>query len=72
MWKKAHELYLSTFRDAPTPDGKKKLARLIKKPLPKDIAEELFGYEGFLRGLGRVSLSQSPFLSLIPTLMSRF
>jgi hypothetical protein len=35
----------------------KKLAKLLKRPLPNEIADALFTYEGFLHGLGRMSLS---------------
>ena len=38
---------------------KKKLAKLLKIPLPADVEHDLFDYaQGFLRGLGMVSLSQ--------------
>jgi hypothetical protein len=40
-----------------TPAEQKKLARLVKKPLPNVIHHALFTYGEFLRGLGRMSLS---------------
>ncbi|EMD30911.1 hypothetical protein CERSUDRAFT_163648 [Gelatoporia subvermispora B] len=56
-WKRAYQLFVQAFRD-PTDDAhKKKLAKLLKKPLSKDIADELFDYDAFLRGLGRMSLN---------------
>ena len=40
------------------PLEKKKLARLLKKPLPADVERELFEYDPcFLRNLGSMSLS---------------
>ena len=35
----------------------KKLAKLLKRPLSKELVDALFKYEGFLHGLGRMSLS---------------
>jgi hypothetical protein len=35
----------------------KELAKLLKRPLPKEVADALFKYEGFLHGLGCMSLS---------------
>jgi hypothetical protein len=35
------------------------LARILKKPLKEAIAKELFEYDAFLRGLGRMSLSNA-------------
>jgi len=57
-WKKAFELYLQAFREPKTPQDQKKLARILKKPLPVAIERSLFDYEaGFLRGLGKMSLN---------------
>ena len=56
-WKKAHKLYLWTFKAPKTSDEQKKLAKILKKPVPESIQRELFEYDGFLRGLGRMSLS---------------
>lgn len=58
LWKKTHKLYLEAF-DAPTdPVLAKKLAKLKKnKKLPPEIHKELFGYDGFLVGLGQMSLN---------------
>jgi hypothetical protein len=35
----------------------KKLAKLLKRPLLKELADALFKYKGFLHGVGRMSLS---------------
>lgn len=58
-WKKAHVLYLQAFSEPPNPTDKKKLGKLLKKPLGAELSKELFDYEaGFLKGLGRMSLSE--------------
>ncbi|KAI0673183.1 SET domain-containing protein [Trametes maxima] len=57
MWKKAHKLYLQAFQEPSTEAEKKRLAKLLKKPLKQEISESLFGYDAFLRGLGRMSLN---------------
>ena len=59
MWKKAHKLYVQAFQEPATDAEKKRLAKLLKKPPPKDVSDALFDYEAFLRGLGRMSLSTS-------------
>ena len=40
----------------------KKLAKLSRRPLPKDAGDALFAYEGFLPGLGDMSPNASPFI----------
>ena len=35
----------------------KKPAKLLKRPLPKEVVDALFTYKGFFHGLGRMSLS---------------
>ncbi|TBU59985.1 SET domain-containing protein [Dichomitus squalens] len=57
MWKKAHKLYVQAFQEPATDAEKKRLAKLLKKPLPQDVSDTLFDYEAFLRGLGRMSLN---------------
>lgn len=57
-WKKAHELYLWAFKAPKAPDEQKRLAKMLKKPVPESIQRELFEFDAFLRGLGRMSLSQ--------------
>ncbi|TCD61798.1 SET domain-containing protein 5 [Steccherinum ochraceum] len=56
-WKKAFQLYKQAFYKPTQETDNKKLARLLKKPLPEDVADELFGYDAFLRNLGRMSLN---------------
>lgn len=64
-WKKAHELYLWAFKVPKASDEQKKLAKILKKPVPESIQRELFEYDTFLRGLGRMSLSQCTLCSPI-------
>lgn len=56
-WKRAYQLYVQAFREPTTEAEKKKLSRLLKKPLPKEVADDIFTYDAFLWGLGRMSLS---------------
>ncbi|KAF8999845.1 hypothetical protein BDQ17DRAFT_1360508 [Cyathus striatus] len=57
-WKKGHQLFVQAFKDPVDPVHKKKLARILKKPLRPDVEKELFDYDaGFLRGLGKMSLN---------------
>jgi len=66
-WKKAYGLYLQAFKEPKTIQEQKKLAKLLKKPLPADVEHDLFDYSlGFLRGLGMMSLSKYYFLLSIP------
>jgi hypothetical protein len=57
MWQAAHRAFVQAFVLPPDPAAQKKLAKLLKRPPPKDVADALFKYEGFLHGLGRMSLS---------------
>ncbi|KAI0830327.1 SET domain-containing protein [Trametes gibbosa] len=57
MWKKAHKLFVQAFQAPLTDTEKKRLVKLLKKPLRQDVADALFDYEAFLRGLGRMSLN---------------
>lgn len=59
-WKKAFQLFVQAFREPAQESEKKKLARVLKKPIPQEVLDELFEYDAFLRGLGRMSLSTSP------------
>lgn len=56
-WQKAFELYLQTFKEPKTALEQKKLAKILRKPIPESLQKELFGYDAFLRGLGRISLN---------------
>ena len=58
-WKKAYDLYLQAFKKPETLHEQKKLAKLLKKPLPADVEHDLFDYsQGFLRRLGMMGLSK--------------
>ena len=57
MWQAAHRAFVQAFVLPPDPAGQKKLAKVLKRPPPKDVADALFTYDGFLHGLGRMSLS---------------
>ncbi|KAG7450171.1 SET domain-containing protein [Guyanagaster necrorhizus] len=52
-WKRVWTLYVDAFR---SPQALKIVAK-SKKPLAEQTEKELFSYEGFLRGLGRMSLN---------------
>ncbi|KAK0208411.1 hypothetical protein DFS33DRAFT_1496957 [Desarmillaria ectypa] len=52
-WKQVWALYVSAFQ---SPQALKIVAK-TKKPLGEQTKTELFSYEGFLRGLGRMSLN---------------
>jgi hypothetical protein len=56
-WQAAHNAFVQAFVEPPDTAGQKKLAKLLKRPAPKEVADALFTYEGFLHGLGRMSLS---------------
>ncbi|KAH7913647.1 hypothetical protein BJ138DRAFT_1145715 [Hygrophoropsis aurantiaca] len=56
-WRKAFELYLQAFKTPAQPAQQKKLARILKTPLPQEMDKEFFEYDAFLRGLGRMSLN---------------
>ncbi|KAH0834097.1 hypothetical protein J3R83DRAFT_11384 [Lanmaoa asiatica] len=56
-WKRAHELYIWTFKVPKAPNEQKKLARILTKQVPESIESNLFEYGAFLRGLGRMSLN---------------
>lgn len=66
-WKVAYELYIQAFKEPKTPQDEKKLKKIIKKPLPSHIDHLLFSYEqGFLKGLGKMSLSTSSYFLFSP------
>ncbi|KAG8952153.1 SET domain-containing protein 5 [Tulasnella sp. 424] len=58
LWRRAHKLYVEAL-DKPSDSGAaKKLSKLKKnKALPPAIHDELFSYESFLVGLGKMSLN---------------
>jgi len=58
VWEKGHQLYCQAFKEPKTQLEKKRLAKLLKKPLPDDVDHALFDYEdGFLKMLGKMNLS---------------
>jgi hypothetical protein len=57
-WKKAYALFIEAFKEPKHAADKRKLAKILKRPVNPQLAGALFDYEqGFLRGLGRMSLS---------------
>jgi hypothetical protein len=56
-WQAAHRAFTQAFVAPPDTVQQKKFAKLLKRSLPKEVADALFTYEGFLHGLGRMSLS---------------
>ncbi|KAJ7454923.1 hypothetical protein B0H11DRAFT_255967 [Mycena galericulata] len=67
-WRSAFQLFCQTFHRPRREDGlgpaknltdeEKRVAAILRKPLPDDIEAALFDYDtGFLRGLGRMSLN---------------
>jgi hypothetical protein len=58
-WKKAHKLFVQAFKEPKTQTEVKKLAKILKKPASEKVETDIFDYDtGFLRGLGRMSLSE--------------
>ncbi|KAN0102359.1 hypothetical protein V8E52_012024 [Russula decolorans] len=70
-WQAAHRAFTEAFLAPPDTVQQKKLAKLLKRPLPKEVADALFTYEGFFHGLGRMSLSASRNSRGLYTLHSR-
>ena len=58
-WEKAFKLYVQAFQAPLKESDRNKLARLLKKPVLKDVLDWFFNYEAFLWGLGRMNLSKS-------------
>ncbi|KAF7305950.1 Set-like protein [Mycena chlorophos] len=61
-WRKGFDLYCAAFHRPPKTTklagDEKRIAAMIRKPLPEEIETALFDYEkGFLLGLGRMSLN---------------
>jgi hypothetical protein len=57
LWEHGHKLFVQAFSEPSSETEKKKLLKLTKRALPAPVAAELFSYEGFLRGLGRMNIS---------------
>jgi hypothetical protein len=59
-WKAAQAVLIDAF--APEEEkAKKRIGRILKKRLPKEIERSMFSYEGVCKGLGKINLSGSPF-----------
>ena len=56
-WQAAHKAFVQAFVRPPDVAWQKKLAKVLERPPPKEVADALFTYDGFLHGLGRMSLS---------------
>ncbi|KAG6866311.1 hypothetical protein C0991_005778 [Blastosporella zonata] len=56
-WKKAHAAVLQAFRSPKSPADQKSLAKILKKPISPVVEKALFEFDGFLRGLGKMSLN---------------
>ena len=57
-WRRAFDLYLQAFKEPTSPIQQKKLARILKKQISQELQKDTFEYQAFLRGLGRMSLSE--------------
>lgn len=64
-WQAAHKAFRHAFVEPPDAAWQKKLAKVLKRPPPKEVADALFMYDGFLHGLGRMSLSAWSFIVLV-------
>ena len=51
-WKKTYKLYMQAFQEPATEAEKKRLGKILKKPLPQDVVDMFFAYEAFLRSRG--------------------
>ncbi|KAF7321946.1 Set-like protein [Mycena kentingensis (nom. inval.)] len=57
-WRKGFDLFRDLFQRPPKANAEKRVAGILRKPLPQEIEDALFDYDkGFLYGLGRVSLN---------------
>ncbi|EGO03005.1 hypothetical protein SERLA73DRAFT_103070 [Serpula lacrymans var. lacrymans S7.3] len=56
-WQRAYKLYLQAFKEPISVVDRKKLSRILKKSTTPELDKELFEYDAFLRGLGRMSLN---------------
>lgn len=58
LWKRAHTLFVQALKEPPNPTQAKLLTRLKgKNTLSPAVEDTLFSWEGFLLGLGKMSLS---------------
>jgi hypothetical protein len=59
LWRRTHQLFVEALLSPPNSSQAKALSRLKgKNLLPADIIKELFEYDAFLLGLGKMSLSR--------------
>ena len=56
-WQAAHKAFVQAFVEPTDTAWQKKLAKVLSQPPPKEVTDALFTYDGFLHGLGRMSLS---------------
>ena len=56
-WHAAHIAFMQVLVAPPEAVPQKEIAKLLKRPLPKGLADALFTYEGFLHCFGRMTLS---------------
>jgi hypothetical protein len=64
-WQAAHKAFRHAFMEPPDAAWQKRLAKVLKRPPPKEVADALFMYDGFLHGLGRMSLSAWSFIVIM-------
>jgi hypothetical protein len=64
-WQAAYKCFRQAFVEPPDAAWQKKLAKVLKRPPPKEVADTLFTYNGFLHGLGRMSLSAWSYIIII-------
>ena len=62
----AHQHFLNALKEPAIPQEKKKLARLLRAPLPEPLATDLFSYDAFVRGVIKLGLSASCLVVTIP------
>jgi hypothetical protein len=55
----AHQHFLTALKEPSIPQEKKKLARILRTPLPEPLATDLFSYDTFVRGVVKLGLSAS-------------
>jgi hypothetical protein len=61
LWMKCHALMLEAFKDPVDPANKKALKKVLGKGgVPEELDDEFLSWQGFLLGMGRMSLSAFP------------
>ncbi|THH08554.1 hypothetical protein EW145_g2618 [Phellinidium pouzarii] len=56
-WKTAHTLTVQAFHAPPDSQNKKRLLKILRKPIPDDLAKNLFDFDSYLQALDRMSLN---------------